>query len=380
MYYDLLRSLAADQSTAHEQGDVSVPPAPLETEDAAAVVQPLATAEPPIRITNDSFLDAEPSIVAVNVNGVPWTATAAIKYVDVSGYSSKIARNHFATTSDFVNFTRGELPMAAGYSRSADPLMSANLYTGGFAPKRMYVVGLLHNQSTNDYSAIAVWRSDDGGQNWSQPTLAEIRPGGGYMLDKPAIGVSWHSATLGYIYIAYVARDVNTGNNALVVERSLDGGLSFGNPFLVAYGPGITAPQIVVNSSTGAVHLLWADESNRDIRMATSYDYGISFGAHEVVTNVFHYGTITPEIKAGTYPAARFHWLSGRIIVAWHGDHASNGSTEVYYTYKPCSANCTPSDQDLWTWSYPYGERAVPAFVLIPPGNNSEVNVSRISY
>lgn len=212
---------------------------------------------------------------------------------------------------------------------------------------------------------------------------------------------------------------------------------------------------------------MWADENNRDIRMASSYDYGISFGAHEVVTNIFHYGTITPGIKAGTYPAARYHWLSGRIIVAWHGDHPSNGSTEVYYTYKPCSANCTPSGwrnpiqvndsstndqfmpgmdftndnivisfydrrqaagdrkyheyfallnvdgtllepntrisdflsdpaehqpddganryflgdyQDLWTWSYPYGERAVPGFVLIPPGNNSEVYISRISY
>lgn len=127
--------------------------------------------------------------------------------------------------------------MAPGYSRSADPLMSANLYNVGIAPKRMYVVGLLHNQSIYDYSAIGVWRSDNGGQSWSQPTLAELRAGGGFHLDKPAIGVSWHSPTMGYVYVAYVAIDFNSSNNALVVERSIDGGLSFGNPFLIAYGP-----------------------------------------------------------------------------------------------------------------------------------------------
>lgn len=421
--------------------------------------------QPPIRVTDDAYLDVEPSIIAVNINGVPWTTTAAIKYIPVAGYTDKLARNHFATTSDFIAFTRGELPMVAGYSRSADPLMSANLYDAGIAPRRMYVVGNLHNADSNLYSAIGVWRSDNGGQTWSQPTLAEIRGGGGYLLDKPAIGVSWHSGTLGYVYVAYVSIDFHTNNNALVIERSTDGGLSFGNPFVIAYGGAVTAPQIVVNSSSGAVHVLWADETNRDIRMATSNDYGLSFGAHEIVSSIFHVGTIFPGMKGGTYPAARFHWPSGRIIVAWHGDGTS--ATDVYYSYKPCAVNCNPfgwrnpiqvndssindqfmpgidftgnnvviafydrrhaagdrryheyyalqnidgtllepnkqiseslSDpdahqledgadryfigdyQDLWTWSYPYGERAVPAFILIPSGNNGEVYVSRISY
>jgi hypothetical protein len=36
--------------------------------------------------------------------------------------------------------------------------------------------------------------------------------------------------------------------------------------------------------------------------------------------------------------------------------------------------------QDMWNWSYGYGERAVTAFPLIPVTLNSELYLSRITY
>jgi hypothetical protein len=302
-----------------------------------------ATAEVPIRVTTDTDVDVESSIVAVDRNGSAHTCTTAIKYAPI-GTLGRIGRIHSASTTNFSTFVRGPLPMLAAYNRSVDPYMSVNPYTGGIAPKRMYTVGVMHNQSANLFSAIGLWRSDNGGQTWSTPVEVEVRGGGGLFLDKPAVMVSWHSGSLGYVYVAYINIDFASGDSTLIFQRSTDGGLSFGNRIFLAIGPNITAPQIVVNSTTGAVNLLWADESNRDIRMTTSTNLGVSFGPHEIVATNFHVGNINQSVRAGTYPAARFHWMSGRIIVAVHGNgNGVAGTTDVYYTYKPCVSDCNSS-------------------------------------
>jgi hypothetical protein len=475
VYFDMLRGISATPGSANAaesfRGDSVSRPEPFglsavpDTPSAS-----WATAEVPIRVTTDTDVDVESSIVAVDRNGGTDTCTTAIKYAPI-GALGRIGRIHSATTTNFSTFVRGPLPMLAAYNRSVDPYMSVNPYTGGIAPKRMYTVGVMHNQSPNLFSAIGIWRSDNGGQTWSTPVEVEVRGGGNLFLDKPAVMVSWHPGSLGYVYVAYVNIDFTSGNSTLILERSTDGGLSFGSQIFLAIGPNLTAPQIVLNSTTGAVNVLWADESNHDIRMTTSTNLGGTFGPHEIVASNFHVGNINNTVRAGTYPAARFHWMSGRIIVALHGDGTGGTGTDVYYTYKPCVANCNffgwrntirvnddvtandqffpgiaytlggnvvisfydrrldpanvsydvyyaylnadgtplqgnqristlgsnpsehtnvPTDgvtsqfigdyQELWSWNYATGERGVGAFSLIPPGINSELYLSRITY
>lgn len=345
VYFDLLKGIGgpADSSSADEslRGDSVSTPAPFPHSATPDVpFSSWATAEVPIRVTTDTDVDVESSIVAVDRNGATHTCATAIKFAPI-GTLGRIGRIHSASTTNFSTFVRGPLPMPAAYNRSVDPYMSVNPYTGGIAPKRMYTVGVLHNQNINLFSAIGLWRSDNGGQTWSAPVEVEVRGGGGLFLDKPAVMVSWHSGSLGYVYVAYVNIDFNTNNSVLIFERSTDGGLSFGNQILLAIGPNLTAPQLVLNSTTGAVNVLWADESNRDIRMTASTNLGVSFGPHEIVATNFHVGNINVSVRAGTYPGARFHWMSGRIIVAVHGNGTgAAGTTDVYYTYKPCVSNC----------------------------------------
>ncbi len=295
----------------------------------------------PIRVTNDAYLDVEPSTTATTVFGTQYSVSAWIKY----GPPQKYASIYYAYTTNFSSFTTGQLSIPAGYTRSADPQTAVNPYTGGIAGKRVYVAGLLHNGNFTDISAIGVWRTDTGGATWSGPTIVEMRSNH-YLLDRPAIAVSTHPNTLGYVYVAYVSvNEYDRTQNALVVERSTDGGLSFGTPVVISIGR-VTAPDLVVDSNTGKLYVFWLDNTNQRIVVASSTDYGISFGWYEQVTGPYYLGpTIYPGVPAQTCALARFHYQSGRVIVTWMGYSAETGSMEVYYSYKPCTSNC-----NAWGW------------------------------
>ncbi len=385
----------------------------------------------PIRVTNDAYLDVEPSTTATTVFGTQYSVSAWIKY----GPPQKYASIYYAYTTNFSSFTTGQLSIPAGYTRSADPQTAVNPYTGG---------------------------------TWSGPTIVEMRSNH-YLLDRPAIAVSTHPNTLGYVYVAYVSvNEYDRTQNALVVERSTDGGLSFGTPVVISIGR-VTAPDLVVDSNTGKLYVFWSDNTNQRIVVASSTDYGISFGSYEQVTGPYYLGpTIYPGVPAQTCALARFHYQSGRVIVTWMGYSAETGSMEVYYSYKPCTSNCnawgwrnpiqvndnstndqfmpaidfnsagnvviafydrrddpqnikyheyyaylnvdgarleantrittTPSDptdihatagavvdfigdyQSLWDWTYSFGERGIPAFTTVVGSDNGEVDLARITY
>lgn len=299
-----------------------------------------------VRVTNDSLMDAETAVSAVNIGAGRFTAVTHHKYIPLGGERPE-ARIHFARTSDFWAFTTGQLPILAGYARSADPVMSVNPYTAGINPSRMYTAGVLFNAGVyNDPSAIVLWTSADGGASWASPSIVEARGGGGYFVDKPAINVSWHPATLGYVYVAYISIDTVNSISSLVVERSTDGGLSFGSTFVVAIGPRGTlqAPQIVTNKNSGEVYVLWTDSAADAIKMATSVNQAASFGPHEIVA----YGVnaiAAGGVRSYSNPIARFNYVAGSLGVVWHKYGPS--LTDIYYTYKTCGSSCSGS------WSSP---------------------------
>jgi hypothetical protein len=135
-----------------------------------------------VNASNDVNQDVQPSVVSLTLGSTDYTTTAYIKFV------SGLPKNHFATTTDFLNFTRGQLTIPLGYTTSADPMLDANIFTSGIAPGRIYCAGIVFNQyPTSPPNAIAVWRSSNGGVNWSGPTIAARNTDSNYFLDKPDI-------------------------------------------------------------------------------------------------------------------------------------------------------------------------------------------------
>ena len=339
-----------------------------------AVVADASSVQTTGRATNDTRQDVEPAVTAVNVSGTTYTAATSIKYVPVVGLTGNQPRTYYSTTSDFASFVSGQLPMPTGYALSGDPLMSTNPYTGGIAPKRVYCTGLLFNTGGQSApSAIGVWRSDDGGRTWSYPAIVASQAGGGYMVDKPAIAVSWNSSSLGYVYVTWANLDFNNpAGSSIWVARSTDGGLTFPTNTVITYD-NTTGPQVTVNANNGDVHVIWVNVTNDDIRFSMSTDLGATFGPHEVISG----GNLRAEnallnggIRASTLPMARYNWVANRLGVVWHAN-GSNGTTEAYYSYRPCSQNC-----NYWGWEQPRqvndsstGDQFMPALDYNSAGN-----------
>lgn len=288
----------------------------------------------PYNMVSDNLQDAEPAVMATNRNGLTYLMTSYIKIVN-----GTTPRLYFSTTTDFVNYTRGAIPMPTGYQYSADPLFSKNAYSDGVAPGRVYSTGLVYNGS-NPPSGIPVWHTDTGGVSWSQPTLVAVDSTSNYVLDKPAITVSWHIGTRGYVYVAYVRanRSVAT-DKQLFVSRSTDGGITFGSPVQVTTG-NINGSQVLVNSNNGHVYVLWSDFETKAIRMSTSTNNGQNWTSPETAAtgNIFRQN-INGPILAGSLVMARFNWVANKICVIWTElEAAGSQRTDIYYTAKSLSS------------------------------------------
>src|SRR5215211_4877492 len=105
----------------------------------------IATVDLPTKdISQNLDADIEPSVVAVNVSAIDYTAFTYITYDTVGGVITP--RNHYArTTGSFSTFNRGLLPIPAGYTHSADPINAVNNTASAPGAKRIYCAGIIYN-------------------------------------------------------------------------------------------------------------------------------------------------------------------------------------------------------------------------------------------
>lgn len=270
-------------------------------------------------MVSDIYQDAEPAVMAYNSNGTIYKTTTYIKIPD--GMTPRI---YYSTTADYVTFWRNQLPMPAGYQYSADPLMAKNAINGGISPGRIYVTGIIYNppQGTQIYgipNGIAVWHTDDGGRSWSQPTISEFNPNdSSAFLDKPAIAVSQHSGSLGYVYEANVY--FTSAANYIHVNRSTDGGVTFASRSqVVSTTDNINGAQVVVDPNTGYLYVLWTDFKTNSIKLAISTNLGISWSQPETApeTGYKANGFIKGSVRIGSLPMARYNWVANKVSLVW---------------------------------------------------------------
>lgn len=193
---------------------------------------------------------------------------------------------------------------------------------------------------------LAVAKSSDGGATWPQVTYFNFSSGGGKFNDKPMIAVDTNLNSP-YRDSVYVAWDTTGGlqgksstNSALLFSRSTDGGKTFSAPSAVnglTGGPNgeIGADPFV--GPNGEVYVAWHDVQHSAIMVNRSLDGGTTFGQPVIIapTVIAFDSAIPPEASRGAllYPSCGADRSNdvyrGRLYCSWMDATTSNG-TDVF--------------------------------------------------
>ncbi len=190
---------------------------------------------------------------------------------------------------------------------------------------------------------MAVAKSTDGGKTWPQATFFNFNSGSGKFNDKPMIAVDTNPTSPSRDSV-YVAWDNNNGssssNNALLFSRSTDGGATFSAPIAVNTLNG--GPSSVIGADPfvgpdGEVYVAWHDVQNNRIMVNRSFDGGATFGQPVTVSpTVVPFDIAIPaqaSRRALVYPACGADRSTGShrgtLYCSWMDQTPSNG-TDIF--------------------------------------------------
>jgi hypothetical protein len=208
-------------------------------------------------MVNDAAEEIEPAMISQSRFGFDYVVTVYMKFNPDAATTPPTLQ--FATyTSNGLKAT-GSLPTSAAlssYNRFADPVLAQ---PEGVTNPRIYLVALGINDANQD-SAIIIWSSDNGGWNWTAPSIIEAESTAYHIFDEPAVTV----APNGSVHVAYI----DHGGSNLMTYRSSTYNPSTGQwaPWYVNVNTdvlnGVTScqsPQVMVDSNND-VYILYTDD------------------------------------------------------------------------------------------------------------------------
>ncbi len=214
----------------------------------------------------------------------------------------------------------------------------------------IYVAYAAFQRGAQGGSTIGIVKSTDCGKHWSQPVTV------GSIVDPQAPSVAFRTPTFAFVavddmnpnnvYVAY--QNFVGGDYDIYVQRSTDGGASWGGPVQANEDPG-SRHQIfpTIEVSHGALHVAWYDFRNSvmagnealDMYYASSNTTGVAYPAfsHNVrVTDVSHNGNCL-MFGGGT---AAFHGDYNELDARW------TGSNHVVHVAWADNRDASPCDLD----------------------------------
>jgi hypothetical protein len=193
---------------------------------------------------------------------------------------------------------------------------------------------------------MAVAKSSDGGKTWPQVTFFNFNSGSGKFNDKPMIAVDTNPASpfRDSVYVAWDNASNKNGkssaNNALLFSRSTDGGKTFSAPIAVNTLTG--GPNSVIGADpfvgpNGEVYVAWHDVQNNRLMVNRSFDGGATFGQQTTIspTVIPFAAAIPPQASRGAllYPACGADQSTGphrgTLYCSWMDETPSNG-TDIF--------------------------------------------------
>ena len=213
----------------------------------------------------------------------------------------------------------------------------------------IYIAYTAFQGGGNGFNGIALVKSTDCGRKWSQPVFV------GPINDPQAPGVAFRTPAFAFVSaddtnpnIVYVAYQSLNGDYDIYVQRSTDGGATWGAPVQVNEDPG-SHQQIfpTIDVSNGALHVAWYDMRNSaagsndivDVYYASTNAAGDTYPtfSHNVkVSDVSHNGNCL-LFGGGT---AGFHGDYNELDAFW------NGTNHVVYVAWADHRDVSPCDLD----------------------------------
>jgi hypothetical protein len=193
---------------------------------------------------------------------------------------------------------------------------------------------------------VAVAKSTDGGKTWPHATFFNFNSGSGKFNDKPMIAIDTNPTSPFHdsIYVAWDNASNNAGksssNNALLFSRSTDGGATFSAPIAVNTLTGGASSVIGADpfvGPNGEVYVAWHDVQNNRIMVNRSFDGGVTFGQPATIapTSTPFAVAIAPQASRGAlvYPACGSDESNGAhrgtLYCSWMDETASSG-TDIF--------------------------------------------------
>jgi len=144
-------------------------------------------------------------------------------------------------------------------------------------------------------SGIYVQKSTDGGVSWGNP-VAVIDSNPDFFEDKQWITIDrTFGPANGNIYIPWARFDANFQQNQVVLSYSHDNGMSYGGPVTVSDGRYIQWPTVTTGMN-GEVIVAWYSGFPLGIYADISHDQGLTFGTDSLVVPI---NTGSTEINGG---------------------------------------------------------------------------------
>jgi hypothetical protein len=223
-----------------------------------------------------------------------------------------------------------------------------------------YIVVFFGNGSGVNGTEMAVAHSSDGGATYPNVTFFNFSNGSDHFNDKPMIAAdtNLNSPFRDNVYLAWDAASGGSISGGVLLARSSDHGASFAVTRIDApsgQGRAIGADPFV--GPDGELYVAWNDWSNNAIVVNRSFDGGVTWGAPTVVSrkNLQFDIAIPAEFSRGAlvYPACDVDRsggiYNGRLYCSWM-DKTANGTTDIFLSYSDDYGNS-------WTKAVPVGDR-----------------------
>jgi hypothetical protein len=217
-----------------------------------------------------------------------------------------------------------------------------------------YIVVYFGNGNGINATAMAVARSGDGGRTYPQLTVFSAEGGSGHFNDKPMITADTNTGSR-FRDSVYIAWDAATGGSAgggVRLARSVDHGVTFTTTRVDdPRGPGRAIGAVPFVGPEGEVYVAWNDYAANSIAFNRSLDGGVTWEQPRVVASKrLPFDIAIPaEFSRGAlvYPACDSDRSAGahrgRLYCSWMDRNAA-GNTDILAAY---------SDDDGSSWSAP---------------------------
>ena len=219
-----------------------------------------------------------------------------------------------------------------------------------------YIVVYFSSGNGINGTALAVAKSTDGGKSYPSANFFSFSSGQDHFNDKPMIAADTasNSAFKDNVYVAWDAASGGSSSGGIRLARSADHGATFSVSRIDdPKGPGRAIAAQPFVGPNGEVYVAWNDYAANTITLNRSFDGGATFGKPVVVaTKSIPFDIGIPAIsfrRALIYPSCDADRSSashrGRLYCSWADLGANGVNTDIFVAF---------SDDRGATWSAPH--------------------------